>query len=116
MSAPIKLTATANAFVSRYRAEEEGAASVLAGILAGDRSITDLHFTPLDMTSSGWIKVGIATIHAELSPPESLTAAEIQSLEHQIAELDAQYQRARKALQGRISNLQALPFNGEVIA
>ena len=106
-----KKTETVTAWAMPHQSREHGGVSgFLAALASGASSLSHASFTNLDMSSSGYIKIGTAQITVEFVPPESLTAAELEMLNKKLAELREQYHQAESAILSQISKLQALPF------
>jgi hypothetical protein len=73
-----------------------------------------LGYANLDMTNSGWIKVGAATITVELMNEGDVNSAQMASLKAELQQTRADNQRRESAILDRISKLSALTY--EVVA
>lgn len=72
--------------------------------------LSDLVYTNLDMSYSGWIRIGAATITLEIVDRDTITRAAVGALEEKIEEVKAKASAAINELQGQINSLAALPM------
>ena len=68
---------------------------------------------PVDMTVSGWHRLGIATIQLDFVPsPETLAAPAVQALRAALTKFDAECEEKRQYFLQQIGKLEALPGVG----
>jgi len=74
----------------------------------GVELFNNIYFSTVDMSGSGWVKVGAAEITVTLDEPPEIASKQIAALQGQLEEMRAEHQLQQTALQGRINNLLAL--------
>jgi predicted PhzF superfamily epimerase YddE/YHI9 len=72
-----------------------------------------LGYTNHDMTNSGWIKVGAATITVELMNEGDVNSAQMASLKAELQQTRADNQVRENDILDRISKLGALTYEGD---
>jgi hypothetical protein len=70
--------------------------------------LNDVFYSTLDMSESGWVKVGTAEITVTLDEPPEIASKQIAALQGQLEEMRAEHQLQQTALLGRINNLLAI--------
>lgn len=71
-------------------------------------STIGIDFCDFDMTRSGWIRIGTATIHLDLIDPKDTVAAQVESLQAQIQKTMADSEATITILRSRINDLLAI--------
>ena len=74
----------------------------------GSNSTIGIDFCDFDMTRSGWIRIGTATIHLDLIDPKDTVAAQVESLQAQIQKTMADSEATITILRSRINDLLAI--------
>jgi hypothetical protein len=111
-AATIKVTATVGAWLPSYTSPDDLLTALRAG--KNDEAARLMHFSPADMTSSGWTRVGDAHVTVELLPHDEQVAKAVASLRQMLEAERIESQRRQMAILDRISKLQALTFDAEV--
>lgn len=75
-------------------------------------STIGIDFCDFDMTRSGWIRIGTATIHLDLIDPKDTVAAQVESLQAQITKTMADSEATITILRSRINDLLAIENSG----
>ena len=70
--------------------------------------LNDVFYSTVDMSDSGWVKVGTAEITIKLDELPEVASKQIAALQGQLEEMRAEHQMQQTALQGRINNLLAI--------
>lgn len=109
---PIVLRGAASVWLAGYALERHGAASIITEMVSGRRHITDPIFSQPDANhgrgGDPWLKIGTAELVVTLTPPDTLAADEIRTLQRNLEAMRAQHHLAQQALLDRISKLQAI--------
>lgn len=108
MSNPITLRATVGAYLPSSR----NPADLLTALRRGDEKGAGamLTYSPSDMTSYGWTRVGDAEVTITLAPHEEQVAQAVRTLQMQLQAERAESQQRQNAILERISKLQALTY------
>lgn len=80
----------------------------------GDTALAGRAISPAvtDMTSHGWIKVGVAHITVDLLDPKDMQGEQLAALQAQLQKERADSQMRQNAILEQISKLQALEWEG----
>ena len=79
-----------------------------------DAASNDIAYSNQDMTSSGWVKVGTATVTVTLDGIDEITAGQVLALQSQLEKFRANAHLHEQQILARISKLQAITFDGVV--
>ena len=74
----------------------------------GVEILNSIWYSAVDMSDSGWVKVGTAEITIKLDELPEVASKQIAALQGQLEEMRAEHQLQQTALLGRINNLLAL--------
>ena len=70
--------------------------------------INDIFYSTVDMSDSGWVKVGTAEITIKLDELPDVASNQVAALRSKLEEMRAEHQLQQTALQERINNLLAI--------
>ena len=74
---------------------------------------TFLSFGRQDMTSYGWIRLGVVDCHYSISvTPDELSLAAVAQAKEKLSEMDAEHEVKRNAILDLIGKLQSIGWNG----
>jgi hypothetical protein len=112
MNQPTKFSGTLKAWTRPY--EDDGLSRVMARLASGKNNdaLEVLSYTNMDMTDTGWIEVGTATINVRLLKPDLMLSRQLDGLKNQLQIVRAENQQRENAILDRISKLQAIGFEG----
>lgn len=78
-----------------------------------DEALAAMHFINHDMSDSeDWTEVGVAEVSVTFHPREDIVAKELEGLQAQLQKVRADNHMRENAILERISNLQALTYEG----
>lgn len=109
-----EFTGTTKAWISgQYKSMADLNEMLKAG--KNDQAADYISFCAHDMTASGWLEIGTATITVNLLGHENITNKQIAALEQQLQNERAESMQRQNYILERISKLQALNFDGAVV-
>lgn len=76
--------------------------------LDDERLVASVHFQNIDMSPSGWTRVGTAEVIITLDGCKTCTANQVAILQSQLKEMRAEHQQAQNRLTNRINKLLAI--------
>ena len=74
--------------------------------------ISNLFFANSDMSTSGWVKVGDATVTVELVSDTDLLTGQLAMLDEAERRADAECQRIKNEIEGQRQRLLAIEYKG----
>ena len=74
----------------------------------GVELLNDIYYSTVDMSGSGWVKVGTAEITIKLDELPEVASKQVAALRSKLEEMRAEHQLQQTALQERINNLLAI--------
>ena len=74
----------------------------------GVELFNDIYYSTVDMSGSGWVKVGTAEITIKLDELPEVASKQVAALRSKLEEMRAEHQLQQTALQERINNLLAI--------
>lgn len=100
------ITGTTTAWLTEYSSADPRA--------LGNASPTDFVFSDMDMSGSGWTKVGEATITVRLTvDQDQMIAAKVAALRAQVSDIRADAEDRARRLEDRIQKLLAITYTPE---
>lgn len=110
---PIKI----NAQITAWTHSDCSMERFMQGVQRGDRgyAINALAFSLHDMSSCGYVKVGMATVEVEVLPAEELQSQQLAMLTAQLEKERAESQVKQNAILDRISKLQAIGYSSDEV-
>lgn len=110
----LKKTLQMSVWLGEHQVKSEGSANFIKGVMNGTSRFVNasLFNAESDMSSYGYVKLGMADVSVTFVPPESLTIAELDMLNHELELVREKFHQAESALLGQISKLSALTFEG----
>ena len=81
--------------------------------LDDERLIASVQFQNIDMSPSGWTRVGAAEVIITLDDCKTCTANQVASLQSQLKEMRAEHQQAQNRLTKQIQELLAIDNEAE---
>lgn len=108
-AAPIKVVGTLGAWCT----SDYDMGTLMRSLEVGDqqKAVKAIYYSHQDMSSEGWVKVGIATIEVEISPIEELQSQQLATLVAQLEKERADSMVRQNALTDKISKLQAIGYS-----
>ena len=112
MMSSIQFTGTVGAWLSNPEYQNIG--RVIGCLKKGDNqsALNYITYSGSDMATCGWVKVGTASVTVTLDSVDTITASQVQSLQHELEAFRAKAHLHEQAILERISKLQALTFDG----
>lgn len=80
-----------------------------------DEALNYLSLSNCDMSNSGWVEVGTATATVTLHDTDAVVGKQVAALKQELQNVRAAAQMQENAILERISKLQAITYEGEVI-
>jgi hypothetical protein len=112
MNQPTEFSGTLKAWTRPYENDDLSRAMQLLASGKNNDALEVLAYTNLDMTDTGWIEVGTATINVRLIEPDLVISRQLAGLKTQLQTVRAENQQRENAILNRISKLQAIGFEG----